>query len=51
MAGLTHLGVGLAAKPAAPKVPLAILIVSAYAIDIIWGVFFLTGVERLPEPG
>lgn len=51
MAGLTHLGVGLAAKPAAPKIPLAILIVSAYVIDIMWGVFFLTGIEGSPEPG
>jgi hypothetical protein len=51
MAGLTHLGVGLAAKPAAPNIPLTILILSACAIDIIWGVFFLAGLEGLPEPG
>ena len=51
MAGLTHLGVGLAAKPVASKIPLALLIVSAYAIDIIWGVFFLAGIERLSQPG
>ena len=51
MAGIAHLGVGLAAKPLAPKVPLAVLIVGAYAIDIIWGVFFFTGLEGLPESG
>lgn len=51
MAALTHLAVGLAAKPAAPKIPLAVLIVGAYTIDFIWGLFYLTGVERLPEPG
>jgi hypothetical protein len=49
MAALAHLGVGLAAKPAAPKVPVVVLVVSAYAIDFIWGVFFFTGLERLPE--
>lgn len=51
MAGLTHLGVGLAAKPVAPNVPLPVLIVTAYVIDIIWGVFFLAGIEHLSEPG
>ena len=51
MAGIAHLGVGLAAKPLAPKVPLAVLIVGAYAIDIIWGIFFFAGLEGLPEPG
>jgi hypothetical protein len=43
MAGLTHFAVGLAAKPAAPKIPLALLILSAYVIDIVWGIFFLAG--------
>jgi hypothetical protein len=50
MAALAHLGVGLAAKPAAPKVPVVVLVVSAYTIDFIWSVFFFTGLERLPEP-
>ena len=50
MAALAHLGVGLAAKPAAPKVPVIVLVVSAYVIDFIWGIFFFTGIERLPEP-
>jgi hypothetical protein len=51
MAGLAHLGVGLAAKPVAPKVPLVVLLVSAYVIDIVWGVFFFAGIEHLPQPG
>lgn len=51
MAGLTHLGVGLAAKKAAPRVPLAVLIIGAYAIDIIWGVFYFTGIESAPQLG
>ena len=48
VAGLTHLGVGLASKRIVPKVPLPVLIVAAYAIDIVWGVFFALGVEQYP---
>lgn len=51
MAGLTHLGVGLAAKSTAPKVPVGILIAGAYAIDMVWAVFYYAGVEHLPGPG
>ena len=51
MAALTHMAVGLAAKPAAPKIPLAVLILSAYTIDLIWGVFYFLGIEQMPEPG
>jgi len=50
MAGLAHLGVGLAAKPVAPKIPLMVLVVGAYAIDFVWGVFFFVGIEHLPQP-
>jgi hypothetical protein len=50
MAALAHLGVGLAAKPAAPKIPVVVLVISAYVIDFIWGVFFFMGIERMPEP-
>ena len=46
MAGLAHAGVGLAAKRFAPDVPLGVLLVGAYAIDIVWGVFFAVGVEH-----
>ena len=49
MAGLAHLGVGLAAKRVAPGVPAPVLVVAAYAIDIVWGAFWLAGVE--PDPG
>ena len=51
MAALTHLAVGLAAKPAAPKIPLAVLILSAYTIDLVWGVFYFLGIEHMPEAG
>jgi hypothetical protein len=42
------MGVGLAAKKAAPKVPLWLLVVSAYVLDIVFGVFWLAGIERVP---
>src|SRR3972149_10480152 len=51
MAGLAHAGVGLAAKRFAPNVPLGVLLVGAYAIDVVWGAFFVAGLEHLPEPG
>lgn len=51
MAGLAHLGVGLAAKRVMPKIPLTVLITGAYAIDIIWGMFYFAGLEHFPEPG
>jgi hypothetical protein len=46
MAGLAHVGVGLAAKRFAPNVPVGILLLGAYVIDIVWGVFFVVGVEH-----
>ncbi len=46
MAGLAHVGVGLAAKRFAPKVPVGVLLLGAYVIDIVWGVFFVAGVEH-----
>lgn len=45
MAGITHLAVGLAAKKAAPRINVFFLIVAAYVIDLIWYLFFVTGVE------
>lgn len=51
MAALAHLGVGLAAKRAAPGLPLYVLILAAWAIDLVWAGFWLLGVEHLPTPG
>jgi hypothetical protein len=45
MAGLAHIGVGMAAKPVAPRVPVVVLVVSAYAIDFIWGISFFLGIQ------
>ena len=46
MAGLGHLGFGFAAKPLAPKVHLAVLLIATELIDILWGVFYFTGFDR-----
>lgn len=51
MAGLAHVGVGLAAKRFAPTVPLGVLLVGAYAIDIVWGVFVVAGIEHFSGSG
>jgi hypothetical protein len=42
-----HVAAGLVAKKVAPRVPLGVLLVAAGALDILWGVFLLTGVEHL----
>jgi hypothetical protein len=43
-----HVAVGLVAKKEAPRVSLGVLLVAAEALDILWGLFLLTGVEHLP---
>jgi hypothetical protein len=42
-----HIGVGLAAKPAAPRAPLGALLFAATAIDTLSGTFMITGIERV----
>jgi len=49
MAALAHMGVGLATKRVAPKIPTWILLASAYVIDFIWGAFYLAGIEHYPQ--
>ena len=51
MAGLAHLGVGLAAKPAAPRTPVWVLILMAYGIDLICFGFIAVGLEHFPKEG
>jgi len=47
-----HFAVGLAAKPIAPRVSLAILILSAVLADALWIAFFTAGLEQVViEPG
>jgi hypothetical protein len=46
MAGLGHIGFGFAAKPFAPKVNLLVLVVATELIDILWVIFYFTGIDR-----
>jgi len=41
-----HFAVGFAAKRAAPKVSLGVLIGAACVLDLLWPVFLLLGWER-----
>lgn len=47
MAGIAHLGLGLAAKPVAPEVPVGVLLLATEANDILWGAFALAGIENM----
>ena len=51
MAGLAHLGVGLAAKPLAPEINVGWLILGNYVLDILWFGFAAVGLEVWPTPG
>jgi hypothetical protein len=47
-----HLAVGLAAKRVAPDAKLGWLIAGATALDLVWPIFVLTGIEHVRiEPG
>jgi F0F1-type ATP synthase membrane subunit a len=46
MAGLGHIGFGFAAKPIAPKVHLVVLLIAPELIDILWAIFYFTGIDR-----
>jgi hypothetical protein len=42
-----HLAVALGAKRASPRTPLAALIAAAFALDLIWPIFLLLGLEQV----
>jgi len=46
MAGLGHLGFGFAAKTLAPKVHIVVLLLATELTDILWGIFYVTGIDR-----
>ena len=46
MAAIAHLGLGLAAKPVASRVPVGVLVLATEATDLLWGVLALAGVEN-----
>ena len=47
--GVGHLAVGFAAKRIAPGVPLALFLVGATLLDILWSMFILLGLEHAPR--
>ncbi|MFX0015806.1 MAG: hypothetical protein ACFE98_14555 [Candidatus Hermodarchaeota archaeon] len=49
MAGIAHLGVGLAFKLIAPEIPVILLVVCAYLLDLIFLIFMFAGLEELPR--
>ena len=49
MAGITHLGIGLMSKRIAPRIPVWILILCAYLIDVIFFVLMFAGIEEMPQ--
>lgn len=46
MAGLGHIGFGFATKSITPKVHLLVLIIAAELIDILWVIFYFTGIDH-----
>ena len=42
-----HLAIGFAAKKYAPRIPVAVILISAYAIDLIYFIFLALGIETL----
>jgi hypothetical protein len=47
-----HHGVAFAAKAAAPRVPLGVLVLASMWLDVVWPVFLLTGIEVVDiKPG
>jgi len=51
MAALVHAGIGLGITRWAPKVHVAVLVLCAYALDLIWHALCFVGVEHYPSPG
>lgn len=46
MAGIGHIGFGFAAKPIVPKIHLVVLLIASELIDILWVLFYFTGIDR-----
>lgn len=51
MGPIGHFSVGLAAKPAAPQVPLGLLLTAAWLLDLLAIVFGFAGIEKAGSPG
>jgi hypothetical protein len=50
MAGFEHMGLGALAKRFAPQVTLIWLLLATELIDILWGIFWATGLESWQTP-
>jgi membrane-bound metal-dependent hydrolase YbcI (DUF457 family) len=50
MTPIGHLAVGFAVKRAVPRVPLAVLLVASWLLDILYFVFVFAGLESQDEP-
>lgn len=47
-----HIGVAMAAKKAAPKTSLGVMVAATSLIDLLWPLFLILGLERVAiEPG
>lgn len=44
---IAHIGLGLAAKKAAPAASLGVLLLASQALDVLCGLFMVTGLERM----
>ena len=51
MAALAHAALGFAAKRVASSTPLWVLLVAVYAVDVVWAMFWLAGLDHFPQPG
>jgi hypothetical protein len=51
MGPIGHFSVGLAAKPLAPKVPLAVLLLATWLLDILAIAFGFAGIKRVGDAG
>lgn len=49
MSPVGHFAVGFAAKPLAPKVPLWLLLTATLALDLLFGIFTLVGMEGIEK--
>jgi hypothetical protein len=42
-----HLAIGFAAKKYAPKIPIGVILIAAYVIDLIYFIFLALGIEKI----
>lgn len=50
MAGLAHISTGFAGKWLSSRIPLAVFLVASQLLDLLWVLFWLTGIESVGVP-